>query len=44
MLTCAIPWAPRECLWFLKRYLGVGRLTPEAKAIARRIAPTRKPE
>ena len=37
-----IPWPARECLWFLKRYLGVQRLTPEAKAIAGRIAPSRK--
>lgn len=35
-------WPASDCLWFLKRYLGIDRLTPEAKAIARKIAPARK--
>lgn len=35
-------WPTRDCLWFLKQYLGISKLTPEAKEIARRIAATRK--
>ncbi|NWK56813.1 hypothetical protein HW115_14415 [Verrucomicrobiaceae bacterium N1E253] len=35
-------WPARDCLWFLKQYLGIDKLTPEAKAIARKIAATRK--
>ena len=35
-------WPARDCLWFLKQYLGIDKLTPEAKAIVRQIAPTRK--
>jgi len=35
-------WPARDCLWFLKKYLGLERLTPEAKQIALEIAPTRK--
>ncbi|BDS08463.1 hypothetical protein NT6N_35030 [Oceaniferula spumae] len=35
-------WPARDCLWFLKKYLGIKKLTPEAKNIARQIAPTRK--
>lgn len=37
-----IQWPARDCLWFLKQYLGIKRLTPEAKNIARKIAVTRK--
>ena len=37
-----INWPARDCLWFLKQYLGIDRLTPEAKKIARKIAATRK--
>lgn len=37
-----INWPARDCLWFLKQYLGIDRLTPEAKVIARKIAATRK--
>lgn len=37
-----IQWPARDCLWFLKQYLGIKQLTPEAKTIARRIAATRK--
>jgi hypothetical protein len=35
-------WPARDCLWFLKQYLGIDKLTPEAKTIAREIATTRK--
>ena len=35
-------WPLRDCLWFLKQYLGISKLTPEAKNIARKIASTRK--
>jgi hypothetical protein len=35
-------WPARDCLWFLKQYLGIHKLTPEAKSIARKIATTRK--
>lgn len=35
-------WPARDCLWFLKQYLGIKKLTPEAKIIARNIAKTRK--
>lgn len=35
-------WPARDCLWFLKKYLGMKKLTPEAKKIARQIAGTRK--
>lgn len=35
-------WPARDCLWFLKKYLGLDKLTPEAKATARRIAAARK--
>lgn len=34
-------WPARDCLWFFKRYLGLTKLTPEAKAVARQIAATR---
>lgn len=37
-------WPARDCLWFLKRYLGIEKLTPEAKTIACQIAATRKPK
>jgi len=36
-------WPARDCLWFLKQYLGITKLTPEAKEIAKKIAVTRKP-
>ncbi len=35
-------WPARDCLWFLKEYLAINKLTPEAKTIARKIAATRK--
>lgn len=35
-------WPARDGLWFLKQYLGIQKLTPEAKIIARKIAATRK--
>ena len=35
-------WPARDCLWFLKQYLGIDKLTPEAKSIARKIAASRK--
>ncbi|MCP5538268.1 MAG: hypothetical protein H7A51_18800 [Akkermansiaceae bacterium] len=35
-------WPTRDTVWFLKKYLGITRLTPEAKAIVRDLAPTRK--
>ena len=34
-------WPARDCLWFLKQYLNLKRLTPEAKKIARKIAAAR---
>lgn len=34
-------WPARDCLWFLKKYLGIKKLTSEAKQIARKIAATR---
>jgi len=37
-------WPTRDCLWFLKQYLGISKLTPEAKKIARQIAITRPPQ
>lgn len=37
-----LQWPARDCLWFLKKYLGINKLTPEAKTIARKIAATRK--
>jgi hypothetical protein len=35
-------WPARDCLWFLKQYLGIDKLTPESKTIARKIAATRR--
>ncbi len=35
-------WPARDCLWFLKQYLGIDKLTPEAKQIIRDLVPTRK--
>lgn len=35
-------WPARDCLWFLKGYLGISKLTPKAKKIIRDLAPTRK--
>ena len=35
-------WPARDCLWFLKKYLGIDKLTPEAKKIVRDLVPTRK--
>lgn len=35
-------WPIRDCLWFLKGYLGINKLTPEAKQIIRDLRPTRK--
>ncbi len=35
-------WPARDGLWFLKEYLGISKLTPAAKSIARKIAATRK--
>lgn len=37
-----IRWPASDCLWFLKQYLGIERLTPEARSIAKQIAATRK--
>ena len=37
-----IDWPAKDCLWFLKQYLGIDRLTPQAKVITRKIAATRK--
>lgn len=37
-----IDWPAKDCLWFLKQYLGIDRLTPQAKIITRKIAATRK--
>lgn len=34
-------WPPRDCLWFLKKYLGITKLTPKAKQIVRELVPTR---
>jgi len=34
-------WPARDGLYFLKKYLGISRLTPEAKSIARKIAKSR---
>ena len=36
-------WPARDCLWFLKKYLGIEKLTPETKRIAREFASTRIP-
>lgn len=36
-------WPAKDGLWFLKRYLGIEKLTPEAKGIARKIAAGRAP-
>ena len=36
-------WPARDCLWFLKQYLGIKKLTPEAKDIAREFSSTRIP-
>lgn len=35
-------WPARDCLWFLKQYLGISKLTPEAKKTTLRIAATRR--
>jgi len=35
-------WPARDCLWFLKQYLGLKKLTPKAKNIAKEIAATRE--
>jgi len=35
-------WPARDGIWFLKKYLGITKLTPEAKMIARQIASSRK--
>jgi hypothetical protein len=35
-------WPARDCIWFLKDYLEIDKLTPEAKRIVRNIAITRK--
>ncbi|MBT8037064.1 MAG: lipopolysaccharide kinase InaA family protein [Verrucomicrobiae bacterium] len=35
-------WPARDCLWFLKKYLGIDKLTPEAKAIILDLVPRRK--
>jgi len=35
-------WPASDGLWFLKQYLGIKKLTPEAKAIARTIAKSRQ--
>jgi len=35
-------WPARDTLWFLKQYLGIDKLTPDAKRIARQISITRK--
>jgi len=35
-------WPARDCLWFLKQYLHLKKLTPKAKKIARKIAATRE--
>ena len=37
-------WPARDGIWFLKQYLGIDKLTPEAKAIVKKIAATRKPK
>jgi hypothetical protein len=34
-------WPARDCLWFLKQYLGIDKLSPKAKKNARQIASTR---
>lgn len=34
-------WPARDCIWFLKEYLGIDKLTPRAKEIIRQIAPSR---
>lgn len=35
-------WPARDCLWFLKQYLGITKLTPKAKEIVKKIASTRQ--
>ncbi len=35
-------WPTRDCLWFFKQYLGIRKLTPDAKSIVRKIAITRQ--
>ncbi|MBT8045215.1 MAG: lipopolysaccharide kinase InaA family protein, partial [Verrucomicrobiae bacterium] len=35
-------WPARDTVWFLKKYLGIEKLTPEAKKIIRDLAPTKK--
>lgn len=34
-------WPARDCIWFLKEYLSINKLTPQAKDIIRQIAPSR---
>lgn len=35
-------WPERDCLWFLKKYLGIDRLNAEARTIISDLLPTKK--
>jgi hypothetical protein len=35
-------WPARDGVWFLKKYLGIEKLTPESKKLARKISTTRE--